>query len=62
MSRDPDETDETLLSDLPCLYCSQAGTVFVRVFRWNAVNHLACHCRNCEHRWQMRERTPSTDR
>ena len=55
---DESESDETLLPDLPCLYCSRLNVVYVRPFRWNATNHLACHCRYCEHRWQMRERPP----
>jgi len=50
-----DETEESLLPSMACLYCSQTGVVYVRFFRLNGMNHLACHCRKCGHRWQMRE-------
>ena len=53
---EPEESEETLLPSLLCLYCSEAQ-VYVRLFRWNAGDHLACHCRNCGHRWQMREQS-----
>ena len=50
------ETEETVLPALRCLYCDTTNSVYVRLFRWNGSTHLACHCRNCGHRWQMRER------
>jgi len=36
---EPEESEETLLPSLMCLYCSEAQ-VYVRLFRWNAGDHL----------------------